>query len=201
LTKFLRSVLLDTELIIERHMKRLTLKDLSKGFTLIELLVVIAILGVLAAALIAAIDPIEQIKKSQDSSKQSIATEFNQAVQRYYAQHSVMPWDPNAVNPATGATAACAAAPAAGSLLNSAGMTACRDYLINDGELKAAFTTVPTTVTSVITVSGDVAGNSAVCFVPSSRAIKTNSNTIYTSIGGPQAGCTATSVNCYWCSK
>src|SRR5579859_320127 len=183
-------------------MKTQKLGNITKGFTLIELLVVIAILGVLAAALIAAINPIEQNRKSQDSSKQSIATEFNGAVQRYYTTHSVLPWDPNAVNPATGVTGACAAVTNGTAYqLSSAAMQACVGYLTGDGELKASFTSAPATIQQAIYVTGDTAtGTVYSCFIPASNSQQTSSNTIYSQTGGAGVGCGKNTSACYWCS-
>jgi type IV pilus assembly protein PilE len=190
------------------YMRTISVKRISQGFTLIELLVVIAILGVLAAALIAAINPIEQIRKSQDSSSESIATEFNQGVARYYTQHNVLPWDPAAVNPTTGAVAPCSAmtngtAYKLSTIMGTA-TTGCGGYLVAEGELKPSFINASPTTTANIYVTGDTTTGSVFsCFLPQSNSVKANATTtVYTQTGGAcAAGVGTVTSTCYWCSR
>lgn len=167
------------------------LKSSSSGFTLIELLVVIGILGVLAAALVATIDPFEQLKKASDANVKNTAVEFIDANIRYYTTHNQMPW----------ATGGCngGAAPTANPLYPN--LTGCLASLVNDGEIKSAFTTV-TGVLSSIVVSGDDT-NVTACFAPQSKAQRNDPNTKWNNNGSAtQAGCpNATATNCYWCSQ
>ncbi|HXS15493.1 MAG TPA: type II secretion system protein [Candidatus Saccharimonadales bacterium] len=170
-----------------------SLKKSSQGFTLIELLVVIGILGVLAAALVATIDPFEQLKKANDANVKNTAVEFIDANIRYYTTHNDMPWSP----------AGCLGANAAGTIQGTLypAFTACLASLVNDGEIKAAFTTV-TGVLSSIVVSGD-ANNITACFQPQSKAQRNDPNTKWDQYGSVSlAGCpNATATTCYWCSE
>lgn len=183
-------------------MKAIALKKLSQGFTLIELLVVIAILGVLAAALIAAIDPIEQIRKSQDSSYESVATEFNTALQRYYTTNGFYPWDAAANNPTP-----CTDPGAAGVKLGA--LQTCVNILLAQGELKASFNNamnqpVATGTTNEVWVARDATDStSSACFLPASKAVAANSNSVFNADGSAGAGCKATggATVCRWCSK
>ena len=165
------------------------MKFLSKGFTLIELLVVIGILGVLAAALVATIDPFEQLKKANDANVKNTAVEFIDANIRFYTTHSHMPWAAGGCNAGN--------APTNGTLYP--GLTDCLNSLINDGELKAAFTTV-TGVLSAIVVNG-TAQDVTACFQPQSRSGRSDANATFNSSGVPTTGCSATSTLCYWCSE
>ena len=183
-------------------MKSLTLRKLSQGFTLIELLVVIAILGVLAAALIAAIDPIEQIRKSQDSSYQSVATEFNTALQRYYTTNSYYPWDAGANNPTP-----CTDPTTTGTKLGN--LQTCVNILLAQGELKSSFNNVmsqpvATGATNEVWVTRDAADSTtSACFLPQSKAVAANPNSVFNADGSAGAGCKATggATVCRWCNK
>jgi prepilin-type N-terminal cleavage/methylation domain-containing protein len=175
--------------------------QLQRGFTLIELLVVIGILGVLAAALIATIDPFEQIKKAQDSSEQSIAKESLGAIQRYYANHTALPW----WTVANGGTNCYASSNqlSAVTLTNlNTGSPSCLGTIITDGELKSSFTNTSATYLSGIYVTNPNAAPDAttmVCFLPASKAFKTNPNTKYTQTGTINASCPSAAVACYQC--
>lgn len=68
-------------------------KRLSIGFTLVELLIVIALLGVIATIVIAAINPIEQAARARDAGYKADASQLISAIQRYYASHSLYPWN------------------------------------------------------------------------------------------------------------
>jgi len=59
---------------------------------LVELLIVIALLGIIATIVIAAINPIEQANRAQDAGKKADASQMVSAVERYYASHSLFPW-------------------------------------------------------------------------------------------------------------
>ena len=177
-------------------MKLFSLPSLKRntGFTLIELLVVIGILGVLAAALIATIDPFEQIRKAQDTNVKDIGVQFVDANVRYYTTHSVLPWsvDTNCNGKA-------------GSLsqttqLAASNLTGCLTALVNDGEIKSAFTTV-TSALSALTVNG-TANSITACFLPTSKAQKTDPNTKYNPDGSVNASCPSNTpgVTCYWCT-
>lgn len=166
-------------------------KNPQSGFTLIELLVVIGILGVLAAALVATIDPFEQLKKASDANVKNTAVEYINANIRYYTTHNAMPWSiaggcNNTQNP-TNATLA--------------NLTDCLASLINDGEIKSAFTTVTGVLSSII-VNGSNNQLTA-CFAPQSRAQRNDPNARWQSNGSAtQNGCpNATATNCYWCSQ
>lgn len=164
----------------------------QKGFTLIELLVVIGILGVLAAALVATIDPFEQLKKANDANVKNTAVEFINANIRYYTTHNQLPW-----------TAGCNAGvdPTAKALYP--GLSDCLSTLVGDGEIKTAFTTV-TGVLSAITVSGTNTDVTA-CFLPQSKAQRSDPNTKWQVNGAPVANpattCGPASTSCYWCSE
>lgn len=162
----------------------------QKGFTLIELLVVIGILGILAAALVATIDPFEQLKKANDANIKNTAVEFLNANIRYYTTHSSMPW-----------TDGCNASanPSASPLYPN--LTTCLASLVNDGEIKSAFTTVTGVLTSIL-VTGDTQSVTA-CFQPASRAQRNDQNTRWNNNGSATvAGCpNPTSTSCYWCSQ
>lgn len=169
-------------------------KTSQKGFTLIELLVVIGILGVLAAALVATIDPFEQLKKANDANVKNTAVEFIDANIRYFTTHNQMPWAPGGCNSGVNPT---------GEALTAAGMTSCLSSLVNDGEIKAAFTTVTGILSSVI-VSGTSQDITA-CFLPQSKAQRNDPNTRYDQYGNlitnPSTTCGPTSTACYWCSQ
>lgn len=171
----------------------------NTGFTLIELLVVIGILGVLAAALIATIDPFEQLKKAQDANIKNTAVEFVNANIRYYTTHNTLPWSDTAVPtcPAAGNPANSISALTLGSNMG------CVTALINDGELKAGFTTVTSILNSII-ISGTTNGATA-CFQPQSKSQQRDLNTKYDNAGAVTTGCTSQTANgstlCYWCSQ
>lgn len=150
----------------------------KKGFTLIELLVVIGILGVLASALIATIDPFEQLKKAQDANTKNTTVEFVTANIRYYSTHNAIP-------------AACASS----DTLQASG-DPCLAALINDGELKTAFTTASSVFTNINYIGGTQ--SMTACFHPSSKSQQKDPNTKYTVTAG---NCNnSTSTLCYWCS-
>lgn len=169
------------------------------GFTLIELLVVIGILGVLAAALIATIDPFEQLKKAQDANIKNTAVEFVNANIRYYTTHNILPWSDTAVPtcPAAGNPANTISA------LTLGGNMGCVTALINDGELKAGFTTVTSILNSII-ISGTTNGATA-CFLPQSKSQQRDLNTKFSNAGIATTGCTSQTAGglttCYWCSQ
>jgi prepilin-type N-terminal cleavage/methylation domain-containing protein len=149
----------------------------TKGFTLIELLVVIGILGILAAALIATIDPFEQLKKAQDSNTKNTTVEFVTANIRYYSTHNAIPTN-------------CATSRMIGA------SDTCVTDLINDGELKVAFTTAASVYTNISFIGGSQ--SMTACFRPSSKSQQRDPNTKYNSDGTPCA--VPGSGTCWWCS-
>lgn len=171
----------------------------NKGFTLIELLVVIGILGILAAALIATIDPFEQLKKAQDANIKNLAVEYVNANIRYYTTHNRLPW-------ATGGTAACVGSgfPSA-ALLDSARLATCTTDLINDGELKSAFSS-SSNLKDVLITSSSTSNNVIACFAPQSKSQRSDGNTKYNNVGVAYANPATTCIGqgsgtivCYWC--
>ncbi|HEX7042815.1 MAG TPA: type II secretion system protein [Patescibacteria group bacterium] len=163
------------------------------GFTLIELLVVIGILGVLAAALVATIDPFEQLKKANDANVKNTAVEFINANIRYYTTHNHMPWADNCLG--AGVTA-----PSSSPLYPN--MTTCLQTLALDGEIKGAFTTVTSVLSSII-ITGDDTSVTA-CFLPQSKAQRADANTKWDNTGSTTLAtnlCGPTSTLCYWCSQ
>ncbi len=184
-------------------------KTLQKGFTLIELLVVIGILGILAAALVATIDPFEQIQKGEDSKIKNMAVEFHTGLVRYYTTHGSFPW--NDVNSDNTDCTALGAGAIDALTLNANGMIDCLEgssySLIDDGELKAAFTSNENDLAEVH-VSWDPSNGSdvVICFAPVSKAQKASSETKYNDDGtdaDPNV-CPDADVadgTCYWCTR
>ncbi|MCL4354306.1 prepilin-type N-terminal cleavage/methylation domain-containing protein [Patescibacteria group bacterium] len=173
----------------------------QQGFTLIELLVVIGILGVLAAALIATIDPFEQLKKANDANVKNTTTEFVNANVRYYTTHNAMPWAAASLGAADCVDGA-GGAPTNATLSD---LPDCLDALVNDGELKAAFTTA-TSITKEIVVTG-ADKDIIACFKPQSKAEQRGTNTKFDSTGGTSIsdcaalGGTNANTDCYWCIR
>lgn len=64
----------------------------SGGFTMIELLIVITILGILAVAVLSAINPVEQINRGRDTGSRSDAEQLLSAIDRYNAFKGFFPW-------------------------------------------------------------------------------------------------------------
>lgn len=193
-----------TKYVGKRYMKKLLFFNsrfsVKSGFTLIELLVVIGILGILAAALIATIDPFEQLKKANDANTKNTAVEYVNANIRYFTTHTSMPWQ-NDTN-CNGGTAAPSAAN-----LGAGTMSGCLTSLVNDGEIKAAFTTATGILTNIIVTGGTNAVTA--CYLPSSKSGQRDANARYKNDGtlaapansclgaaSPAIGATA----CYWCS-
>lgn len=190
--------------------KSLKLLNTSSGFTLIELLVVIGILGILATALIATIDPFQQLKKAQDANVQNAAVEFVNANVRYYVTHNILPWGNtdtygaqcgNAVGGLTGASSV----PNSTVTLNSVA-TNCLAELINDGELKTAFTTAQDVLDNIIFTGS--ANSVTACYAPQSRAQRDDNNTKYQlspsnqfTVASASVCPNATATDCYWCSQ
>lgn len=163
----------------------------TAGFTLIELLVVIGILGILAAALVATIDPFEQLKKAQDANVKNAATEFVNASIRYYTTHNAMPWDDTVNAPGCGSTG----------VLTDASLGDCLDAMVQEGELKSAFTTADNLLKEI-----NVTGNSnlvTTCFKPQSKSQQEDALTKYDSVGQTTTGCKSQTsgggIDCYWC--
>lgn len=139
----------------------------KKGFTLIELLIVIGILGILAVGLLAAFDPAEQLRRGRDSTKKNLARQIADASARYMVNsaNGLPPWD-NTLPVGAMAEAALTGA------TQTAGITA----LITSGDLKANFTQAASAYLGSIFWAGDVSSNSAVCFIPESRAERVVAN-------------------------
>ena len=74
-------------------MRIFNLFKMKKGFTLIELLVVIAVIAVLAVAVLSSINPVEQINKAKDTASKSDASEYLNAIERFYSTFSCYPWN------------------------------------------------------------------------------------------------------------
>lgn len=174
----------------------------AKGFTLIELLVVIGILGILAAALVATIDPFEQLNKAQDANSKNTAIEFLNANIRYYTTHSAMPWWTNGAS-CMGATMTSLSAVNLSS--NSSMYSNCLSVLINEGELKQAFTTATGILGTLY--ANEVNGNITMCYKPLSKSQSKDSNTKYLDAAATPGGttCPGGSGNplntCYWCTQ
>lgn len=165
----------------------------QKGFTLIELLVVIGILGVLAAALVATIDPFEQLKKANDANVKNTEVEFIDANIRFYTTHNHLPWAAGGCNNGNN--------PSGITLYPN--LTDCMSMLISDGEIKAAFTTVTGVLSSIVITGTDT--DVTACFLPQSKAQRSDPNTKYDQFGNliqnPSSTCGPTSTACYWCSE
>lgn len=162
---------------------------MSKGFTLIELLIVIALLGLLAAALLAAVDPFEQLKKGNDTALRDNIQEFWNANLRYYG--------PNAQFPS--------------SIQNNSGVTQLLSgltsnavpTLVSQGELKTNYATlIGNNASSIYVTAYTSAGSTqlSVCFIPQSKAFRSDKNTQFNSAGSLPGNCTYGPGNtCYWC--
>lgn len=173
----------------------------AKGFTLIELLVVIGILGILAAALVATIDPFEQLNKAQDANSKNTAVEFLNANIRYYTTHSAMPWWSNGSS-CMGATTTLSAV----NLSSDSGMYGnCLSTLVNEGELKQAFTTATGILGTLY--ANESNGNLTMCYKPKSKSQSRDANTKYLDAAATAGGatCPGGSANplntCYWCTQ
>lgn len=154
-----------------------------KGFTLIELLVVIAIIGILAVAVLSAINPIEQINKGRDTQSNSDASQLLGAVERYYTNNQLYPWNVaitgtfNPAAPGTGWTGAPTVDPI-GADVNFDGRTASANWgwmttLRNVQEVKDNFATRLSTTRTLRVYKAAGANNSTyVCYYPSSNSQK-----------------------------
>src|SRR5260221_1387040 len=182
----------------------------SSGFTLIELLVVIGILGILATALVATIDPFEQLKKASDANVKNTAVEFVDANIRYYTTHNSLPWGNTdqfgaACGTSVGGAAGTSVTPTSTIILNN--LTAsCLAELINDGELKTAFTSAGGGLE--FSVLRGTTNSVTACFSPASRAQRNDNNTKFKLDNSnqftiaPTIQCpNATATDCYWCAQ
>jgi hypothetical protein len=89
-----------------------------------------------------------------------------------------------------------------GATLGAASGISCLGALIQDGELKASFTTA-TNILNNILIRGD--DNSVTsCFKPESKSQVRDGNTRYSSDGTLRADCVSqtggTATDCYWCT-
>lgn len=168
----------------------------KKGFTLIELLIVIALLGALAVGLLAALDPFEQLKKGTDTGARNLASEVQGSIIRFYALKSYMPW-------CTGVDiSTCGTEPTGVALSSLPNMISA---IISTGELKTNFTALAGTNLGKVFVTGTSnLATAKICYKPTSKAMKCETNTRYDINGTeqtatcPGADC-GSSVNCYWC--
>lgn len=162
-------------------LSRLAQAKSRKGFTLIELLVVIAIIGILAVAVLATINPIEQINKGNDTRDRADATQLLQAVERYYTNNELYPWNVTQGTYTSGNVSPTAA-------FNYSFVTGTTDGwlepLRTSSEVKDNFISRVTGGNKlvVIKIFGD---NSPtyVCFTPRSNAFKAQADTYYTNNG------------------
>lgn len=164
-----------------KYMKKGLALSKSKGFTLVELLIVIALLGALAIGLIAALDPVEMIRRGADTGTRNNTKTLFDAFTRYYVAKGYMPWCSgvgNCTNVPSGTVAI------SGNALS--GVTAA----IAAGELKSTFQTAATKDLTRIYVTG-AESTAVVCFLPQSRSLSTDPNTIYN-----VSGATGTT---HWC--
>jgi prepilin-type N-terminal cleavage/methylation domain-containing protein len=65
----------------------------SRGFTLLEMLLVIAIIAILAAIVIVAINPSRQLAQARNAQRASDLNALHKAVQQYYIDNSMWPWE------------------------------------------------------------------------------------------------------------
>ena len=173
----------------------------SKGFTLIELLIVIALLGALAVGLIAAIDPFEQLKKGTDTGMRNTATEFHQAVIRYYAIKNQMPWCKDNSSEDSGRLDCNTNDSVEAKNLTEDPMPDAIDAIIQTGELKSSFKNLETAKLQKIYVTGEnEPPRIVVCFQPISKAFLNDPNTKYDNKGCTPSDITCPgSTGCYWC--
>jgi prepilin-type N-terminal cleavage/methylation domain-containing protein len=172
-----------------------------KGFTLIELLAVLGILGILAAALLAAINPLEQLKKAQDTSLKSLATEYVNANVQYYSTHNALPWFSTANGGAN-----CYSGGTTFSALALTSLTNCTGVLVTEGELKQAFTNSSNLSKVVVTNPNPQTANASdtvACFQPQSNSQQLDANTKYTQTGALGTSCKSQGGTnlCYWCAQ
>ncbi|MDO8497082.1 MAG: prepilin-type N-terminal cleavage/methylation domain-containing protein [bacterium] len=170
-------------------------KFYKKGFTLIELLIVIALLGALAVGLLAALDPFEQLKKGTDTGARNLASEVQGSMIRFYALKSYMPWC-NDLN-CGGVT------DPSGAALSS--LNAMITNIVSTGELKTNFSSLAGANLGKVYVTGSSLNAIVrVCYLPTSKAMKCETNTQYDKYGVVNTACPGavdcgTTNSCYWC--
>lgn len=148
---------------------------MKKAFTLIELLIVIAILAILAIGVLAAIDPIEQFRRGADSTVINTASEYKNAIDRFYAGQSRFP---------QGITSGMTW----GNLTAGAASSSITD-MITAGELKSSFTSGAGTALSNIYVNWPAGANGPiVCATLQSKTFRNNSAATFNLSGTAQAG-------------
>jgi prepilin-type N-terminal cleavage/methylation domain-containing protein len=161
-------------------MKKLFMK---KGFTLVELLIVIALLGALAIGLLAALDPIEMMRRGADTGARNSTKSMFDAFTRFYVAKGYMPW--------CSAPGSCSAV--SGLQANAAGAASIAiANTISAGELKSTFFTTARKDLTRIYVSG-AESTAIVCFLPQSKSLSTDANTLYNASGVPTTPAT------HWC--
>jgi prepilin-type N-terminal cleavage/methylation domain-containing protein len=164
----------------------------NTGFTLIEMLIVIALLGILAVGLLAAVDPLEQFRKGQDTAQRNGVQELYNAYVRYYTMYQQFPMGISQTFAVTS--------------LNTATMTSEISSLVSSGELKSNYLGNVKRQERIFVWyrdTGNVAEHS-VCFLPQSKSVRMDPNTVFTVTGTTLGTCTAhslTSTNCYWCVR
>lgn len=179
----------------------------SSGFTMIELLIVIAILGILATAVLSAINPVEQINRGRDTGTRSDAEQLISAIDRYNAFKGYLPWqwgasDANLALSSDGTATGTLTALTATLPLDHGGSasptpwTACHilnKISVHDAvgtacpagygteDLKVAFVNRITNTTTSRALfmynSGASGASTYVCFIPQSKAFRTEAET------------------------
>ncbi|MBI4008959.1 type II secretion system protein [Candidatus Roizmanbacteria bacterium] len=160
---------------------------MKKAFTLIELLIVIAILAILAIGILAAIDPIEQFRRGSDSTAINTASEYKNAVDRYYTGKGVFPVSLQS---------------AGGSYITGGVGFQAITEMMTAGELKTNFTAGSPQALSNIYVNVAAAGaNPVVCTNLYSKTFRNNSAALYNVSGGTPAGTcpSPTNADCHIC--
>lgn len=161
----------------------------KNGFTLVEILIVIALLGALIIGLLAALDPLEQIRRGQDVSLRNTASEFFNAVNRYYAAKGQFPW--------------------ADLIISERKLSESESYiaeLVNVGELKTNFSQRAGSHLDKIYLNSSGPTEFSVCFMPVSKSMQEDSTTIFDQRGNANNSSSCKSqvsgsggVNCYIC--
>ncbi len=175
-------------------MKKLNKRSKSneKGFTLVELLIVIALLGALIAGILISLDPLEQTRRGQDTALRNTASEFFNALNRYYATKGTFPWGNNTTF--------------SGQTLNS--RMSDINTLIDSGELKTNFMQRAGSHVNKIYITSNTPTDLSVCFQPISKSMQKDPLTIYDMNGSSENASSCKSqttgssgTNCYMCLR